>query len=104
MTEVINSRNNLSKKDIVKNISFNIGIPSSLSIKIVNDIIDILIQNLKIIKIIKIKNFGVFLLRKKKERKGINPKNKKTYNISERLVITFKPSDYLKIRVNKNVK
>ena len=104
MTEEINRRNNLSKKDIIKNIFLNIGISSSLSLKIIDDIIDILIQNLITNKKIKIKNFGIFLLRKKNERKGINPKNKQKYNISERFVITFKTSDYLKIRVNKHVK
>ena len=102
MEKKINKRDNLNKKDINKNIFTSIGIPAHYSSKIVDDVILILISNLKLNKNIKIKNFGSFMLRKKNKRIGRNPKNNETYKISERIVTTFKVSDALKLRINEN--
>jgi nucleoid DNA-binding protein len=99
-----NSRNNLNKNDISKNIFSNIGISSFYAKKIINDLINVLIVNLQLKKNIKIKNFGSFNLYKKKERTGMNPKNKKKYDISSRNVVTFKTANELKLKVNNNVK
>ena len=101
---VINNRNNLKKKNIVKNIFSSIGISSAYSNKITNDIINILILSLRQEKKIKIKNFGTFYLQEKKERIGINPKNKKKYEIKARNVATFKSAKGLNLSINKNVK
>jgi len=100
----INKRFNTSKKDIVKSIILNTGIPTSFSEKIFNNIITIIINSFKIEKRIKIKNFGNFKLQSKKMRKGRNPKNKKEHDIAERFVVTFIASDYLKRKVNENDK
>ena len=51
-------RDNIKKKDIVKNVNSNIGIPKVYASKILNDLIYILITNLCIHGKIKIKNFG----------------------------------------------
>ena len=48
----------------------------------------------------KISNFGTFILRHKKSRIGRNPKTKKEAIISERNVILFKPSKFLKNKIN----
>jgi len=98
------NRNNTKKKDIVGNIFTNIGISSFYSTKIVNDFINILIFNLLSNKFLKIKNFGTFNLLKKNIRMGRNPKNKKNYEILERNIVSFKPSEKLKIKVNINAK
>ena len=49
---------------------------------------------------VKISNFGTFILRHKKPRLGRNPKTKKETIISERNVILFKPSKFLKNQIN----
>ena len=49
---------------------------------------------------VKISNFGTFILRHKKPRIGRNPKTKKETIISERNVILFKPSKFLKNKIN----
>ena len=95
-------RNNLKKKDIANNIFINMGIPVLYSNKIVNDIIEILTNNIKLKKHLKIKNFGSFSVNQKNKRPGRNPKNKEKYEIKERLVVTFKGSNYLKRKFNKN--
>ena len=66
MTLTKNNRDNLNKKNISTNISLNIGIPSSLATKIIDSTLKILIQNLSLKGQIKIKNFGIFVPKKKK--------------------------------------
>ena len=53
-------------------------------------------------KKVKIAKFGTFTLRNKKQRIGRNPKTKETKIITERNVILFKPSKYLKKYINTN--
>ena len=99
-----NNRDNLKKEDISKSIFINTGIPKIYSSEIINDILNILITNLNNNKYIKIKNFGIFKLIKKKSRIGRNPKNNKTYTISSRSVVTFRASNILNLKIRKNVK
>jgi|TARA_B110000285_G_C14988125_1_gene544888 integration host factor subunit alpha len=104
MTIGNNKETNLKKEDIAKNISKKVGISSLYSTTIINDIIKILQDNLKLRLKLKIKNFGVFVTQYKKKRLGRNPKNKQEHDISERIVVSFKTSDHLKRKINKSVK
>lgn len=49
---------------------------------------------------VKLSSFGSFLVRDKKERIGRNPKTGIEAPISERKVLSFKPSSVLRARVN----
>ena len=49
---------------------------------------------------VKLSSFGSFVVRKKGERRGRNPKTGKEVPISARRVMVFKPSDTLKLRIN----
>ena len=51
---------------------------------------------------VKIVNFGIFKIRRKKARVGRNPKTKVEVTISPRNVITFKASEYLNGLINSN--
>ena len=73
MSMKIRSRENTHKKNIIKNLSYNVGIPSSLSKKLVDDIISIIIFNVIIKKNLKINNFGSFSLKKKKRKNWKEP-------------------------------
>ena len=97
-------RNNTHKKNIIVNIFNKIGLPSSYTAKIIDDIILILISGIVTKKILKIKNFGTFSLRKKNKRKGRNPKSKKEYEITKRNVVIFKLVDSMKKKLNNNVR
>ena len=101
LMKLINKRN-VKKTDIAKNIFKNFGISASYSTKIINDLFDILISNIISEKVVKIKKFGTFSLSYKKKRNGRNPKNKKSYEIQERNVVTFKASENLKFKININ--
>lgn len=48
---------------------------------------------------VKLSGFGNFILREKKERPGRNPKTGEEIPISARSVVTFRPGQKLKMRV-----
>ena len=94
-------RINLTKKDIINSIYMQLGFSKKISENILEDILDMIIFNLKKEKKVKITNFGTFILRHKNERLGRNPKTKEKKIISKRNVILFKPSKELKKFINK---
>ena len=104
MQTLTNNQLRLKKIDIVKNIFLNIGISSSYSAKIVNDLIYILISELCLHGKVKIKNFGSFKIQSKNKRIGRNPRNNKEYEVSARIITKFKAAEELKIRINHNDK
>ena len=95
-------RINLTKKEIINSIYMQIGFSKKISETLLEDILEIILKNIVIHKKVKIAKFGTFLLRKKKERIGRNPKTKKSEIISERNVILFKASKDFKKFINKN--
>ena len=97
-------RINLTKKDIVKSIYMQIGYSKKILDIVLNDILNLIIDNLKKKKKVKISNFGTFEVRHKKKRLGRNPKTKEAKLISERYVVSFKASKDFKKFINNSVK
>ena len=97
-------RTNLTKKEIINSIYMQIGFTKKISESLLEDIFHILLKNIISEKKVKIAKFGTFILRKKKERIGRNPKTKEKKIISERNVILFKPSKEIKQYINRNDK
>ena len=97
-------RNNLTKKNIINSIYMQIGFSKNISEQLMEDILEIILDNLKKYKKIKISSFGTFSLRLKKSRLGRNPKTKEKKIISERKVILFKASKDFKNYINNNEK
>ncbi len=97
-------RINLTKKQIINSIYMQIGFSKKISEVLLEDVFQILLNNIKLNKKVKIAKFGTFTLRKKNKRIGRNPKTKETKIISERNVILFKASKELKKNLNNNVK
>ena len=79
-----------------------IGFSKKISENLLEDVFQILLKNIVIEKKVKIAKFGTFILRKKNQRVGRNPKTKEVKIISERNVILFKPSRELKQLINNN--
>ena len=96
-------RLNLTKKDIINSIYMQIGFSKKISETILEDVLDLILKNIITNKKVKIAKFGTFILRKKRQRIGRNPKTKETSIISERNVILFKASKEFKEYINKNV-
>tara|TARA_Y100000996_G_scaffold299460_1_gene237279 strand:+ start:236 stop:535 length:300 start_codon:yes stop_codon:yes gene_type:complete len=93
-------RINLTKKDLVNLIYMQIGFSKNVSENLIDDFFQIIIDNLKKEKILKLSKFGTFSIREKKSRIGRNPKTKENKVISERNVVLFKPSKEFKEFVN----
>ena len=93
-------RINLTKKDLVNSIYMQLGFSKQISGNLLEEFLDLIIQNLNSEKKIKISKFGTFSIRKKKPKVGRNPKTKEEKKISERNVVTFKPSKEFKQFVN----
>jgi len=94
--------NNLKKIDIIKALSNKTGFSKNFSKKLIEDLIDILIKNIKEGNL-NLKNIGSFKVISKKERVGRNPKTKVEYNISARKSVVFSSSKrLLKIIDDKN--
>ena len=79
-----------------------IGFSKKISENLLEDVFQILLKNIIIEKKVKIAKFGTFVLRRKNQRVGRNPKTKEEKIISERNVILFKPSKELKQLINNN--
>ena len=94
-------RDNLTKKDIINSIYMQLGFSKKILDVILEDILDIIVKNLKNNKKVKISNFGTFEIRYKRERKGRNPKTKEVKIVSARNVVLFKPSKYFKEFINQ---
>jgi len=95
-------RINLTKKEIINSIYMQIGFSKKISDTLLEDVFQIILNNIITEKKVKIAKFGTFILRKKKQRIGRNPKTKETKLISERNVILFKASKELKKYINNN--
>ena len=93
-------RLNLTKKEIVNSIYMQLGFSRRILDVILEDILSIIVDNLKKNKKVKISNFGTFEIRYKKERIGRNPKTKEKKIISSRNVVLFKPSKDFKKYIN----
>ncbi len=95
-------RINLTKKEIINSIHMQLGFSKKISENLLEDFLSILLFEIIKNKKVKIPNFGTFILSHKNKRIGRNPKTLEEKIISERNVIKFKPSKYLKNYINKN--
>ena len=95
-------RINLTKKEIINSVYMQLGFSKKICENLLEDFLYILFNELLKNKKVKIPKFGTFILRKKNQRVGRNPKTKEEKIISERNVILFKPSKELKQLVNNN--
>ena len=93
-------RINLTKKDIVNSLYMQIGYSKKISENLLEDVFELILENIRTHKIVKIAKFGTFILREKKNRIGRNPKTKEKKMISQRKVVLFKPSKELKKSIN----
>ena len=97
-------RINLTKKDVINSIYMQIGYSKKILDIVLDDILNLIIDNLRKRKKVKISNFGTFEIRHKKQRLGRNPKTKEAKLISERYVVLFKASKEFKKFINNSVK
>ena len=93
-------KNNFTRKSLANKIYKNLGFSKNISSTIIDDFFEslssVLIKNNKI----KISSFGTFQVINKRERIGRNPKTKVDVKISARKIVKFKPSNFIKKKIN----
>ena len=94
-------RHNITKSTVLKEIYYNLGSPSVFSEKILNSVIEILIEGLNRDYKVKISRFGTFKVLKKKSRIGRNPKTGQEHKIEARKTVKFYPSLEIKKKINE---
>ena len=95
------NQNNLTKKELIKNLSKKTGFSFLFLKKLVNDFFEALIQNI-IKNNFNLKNIGTFKVINKKERIGRNPKTKEIFTINSRKSLSFIASNNLLDILNKH--
>ena len=95
-------RVNITKKNIINSIYMQIGFSKKISENLLEDLLNLLINNLKENKKVKISKFGTFTIRTKKSRIGRNPLTKEKKTISKRNVVLFKASKEFKAFINSS--
>ena len=98
----MSNQKNFTREDIAESLHADFGLTKKDCIVFVNDIIDIIIDGLKMKGYVKIHNFGSFKVTRKKSRIGRNPKTLENVMISERNVLKFKPSKMIVDYINKH--
>jgi integration host factor subunit alpha len=91
----------MTKSDIVEAIHQRVGFSKKRSTEVVAMVLDLIKEALDEGEKVKISGFGNFELRRKEPRKGRNPQTGEEIVITERQVLTFKPSQVLKDRLNQ---
>ena len=89
----------LTKADIAESLYEELGLNKRAARELVEIYFDELKEALSNGKQVKLSGFGNFDLRDKKERPGRNPKTGESIPISARRVVTFKPGQKLKNKV-----
>ena len=95
------NKNSFVKVNIINNLSKSTGFSNSFSKKLINDLLNVLIESIKNNEFI-LKNIGTFKIIIKKERIGRNPKTKDEFIISSRKSISFKAAKKIINTLNKN--
>jgi len=90
----------MTKSDLVEALHERVGFSKKRSAEIVAMILDLIKEALERGEKVKISGFGNFEVRQKDARRGRNPQTGESIVISERRVLTFKPSQVLKDRLN----
>jgi integration host factor subunit beta len=89
----------VTKKDIVKAISEQIGMTQLKTKEIVQQTFDAIIDTLVRERRIELRNFGVFEVKKRAARKARNPRTGERVDVAEKYVVTFKPGKEMEERV-----
>ena len=91
----------MTKKEIVKTISEEIGLTQLKTKEIVQKTFDAIVDTLVSEGRIELRNFGVFEVKKRAARKARNPRSGDAVFVPEKFVVTFKPGKEMEERVRQ---
>jgi len=88
----------VTKKEIVRTISEEIGLTQLKTKEIVQKTFDAIVEALVEEKRIELRNFGVFEVKRRAPRKARNPRTGDKVFVPEKFVVTFKPGKEMEQR------
>lgn len=91
----------MTKKEIVKTISEEIGLTQLKTKEIVQKTFDAIVETLVEDHRIELRNFGVFEVKRRAARKARNPRTGEKVFVPEKFVVTFKPGKEMEGRVRE---
>ncbi len=89
----------MTKKDIVRTISEEVGLTQQQTKRIVQKTFDAIIESLVRERRIELRNFGVFEVKPRAARKARNPRTGEQVDVPRKHVVTFKPGKYMEAKV-----
>ncbi len=90
----------ITRADLAEALHQKMGLGRAKSAKYVEMVLDEIFTSIVSREDVKLSSFGAFLVRAKRERQGRNPKTGTQAKITARLVVSFKPSNVLRSRIN----
>ena len=91
----------MTKKDIVRTISEEVGLTQQQTKEIVQKTFDAIIESLVQEHRIELRNFGVFEVKPRAARKARNPRTGQQVDVPRKHVVTFKPGKQMEARVRE---
>jgi len=91
----------VTKKEIVRTISEEIGLTQLQTKEIVQKTFDAIVEALVEERRIELRNFGVFEVKRRAARKARNPRTGDKVYVPEKFVVTFKPGKEMEARVRE---
>ena len=91
----------MTKKEIVKQISEQLGLTQLKTKEIVQKTFDAIVETLVEDHRIELRNFGVFEVKRRAARKARNPRTGDKVFVPEKFVVTFKPGKEMEERVRE---
>jgi len=91
----------VTKKDIVRVISEQVGLTQLQTKDIVQRTFQAIIDSLVVNRRIELRNFGVFEVKRRAARKARNPRSGEKVEVPEKFVVTFKPGKEMEQRVRE---
>jgi integration host factor subunit beta len=91
----------VTKKEIVKTISEEIGMTQLKTKEIVQKTFNAIVETLVEEQRIELRNFGVFEVKKRAARKARNPRTGQRVDVPQKFVITFKPGKEMEEKVRE---
>jgi len=91
----------VTKKEIVRTISEEIGLTQLKTKEIVQKTFDAIVEALVEEGRIELRNFGVFEVKRRAPRKARNPRTGEKVDVAEKFVVTFKPGKEMEQRVRE---
>ena len=91
----------VTKKDIVRSISEDLGITQLKAKEIVQKVFEAILNTLAEEGRVELRNFGVFEVKRRAPRKARNPRTGEKVFVPEKSVVTFKPGQIMQQRVKE---